>query len=312
MAESMKNLSGGDKACAFRSGMVAMVGRANVGKSSIVNALMEEKVSIVSHVEQTTRNRIRSVYSCDRGQVVLLDTPGIHKASSDLGRLMNRAARASIDGVDAVALVFDPSIKPRDEDEGWMSKLTQADVPLLFIMNKHDLPCPYAAKIKSIWAAITDQNEAVPPVIWHEVSAATGEGIELLREMLLDLVPVGPPLFPEAMLTDYPRKLAIADVIREQYFQVLRDEVPHDLAVRVSEIEEKENEWRVYADILVNRASQKGIVIGDRGRMLRRVKRAAERELGEMYEHPVVLNLWVKVEKNWSKNYWILKQLGYN
>jgi len=138
-----------------------------------------------------------------------------------------------------------------------------------------------------------------------------GSGVDDLLSVLFDAVPEGPALFPEEMLTDFPRKLAIGDVIREKYFKVLHDELPHDLAVRVGEIVENGDEWTIYADVLVNRPTQKGIVIGDKGRLLRKVKREATQDLEQMFECKIKLELWIKVEKNWAKNHWILKQLGY-
>ncbi len=301
--------SGGDEK---KSGMVAIVGRANVGKSSLMNTILQDKVSIVSHVAQTTRNQIRGIHSDEQGQLVFLDTPGVFKSSSDLGRLMNRAARASIDGVDVVMLVLDPSGKPREEDEGWMRKLARSPVPVVMVLNKRDLDWPYESFYREAWGRCTAEGEPEPSVVWMEASAQTGLGVPELLSQLYDLVPCGPLLFPEDTLTDFPRRLAVADVIREQYFQVLRDEVPHDLAVCVRDLQESESGWQVHADILINRPTQKGIVIGEKGRLLRRVKRAASRDLSEMYAVPVTLHLWIKVEKNWSRNFWILRQLGYS
>ncbi len=295
----------------FRCGIAALIGRANVGKSSLLNTMVGDKVSIVSHVAQTTRNMVRAVHTEARGQLVFLDTPGVHKTACDLGKIMNRTARASIAGADAIVLVLDPSTPVREEDEGWMHKLSRSDIPLVFVLNKQDLPCPYEQAYRAAWARGGAAVGGGPPVLWMPVSAVTGTGIDALLAVLFDAVPEGPALFPEEMLTDFPRKLAIADVIREKYFKVLRDEVPHDLAVRVEEISETADLWTIYADVLINRPTQKGIVIGEKGRLLRKVKRESVLELTAIYERPVELNLWIKVEKNWTKNHWILKQLGY-
>ena len=296
----------------LKSGIVALVGCANVGKSSLLNRILQEKVSIVSNVAQTTRNMVRGIHSEARGQLVFLDTPGVHKASYDLGRIMNRTARASISGSDVALLVMDPSTCVWDEDEGWMRKLLRAeDNQIVFVLNKQDLACPFESAYRECWKRICEAEGTTKPVLWLPVSAQTGAGIEDLLSILFDAVPCGPALFPEDMLTDFPRKIAIADAVREKYFKVLRDEIPHDLAVRVDDIKEEGGGWTVYADILINRPSQKGIIIGQKGRLLRKVTREAELELSAMYDHPVVLKLWVKVEKNWTKNHWILKQLGY-
>ncbi len=296
----------------LRSGIVAIVGPANVGKSSLLNCILKEKVSIVSQVAQTTRNTIRGIHTEERGQLVFLDTPGVHKATYDLGRIMNRSARASVSGADVAVLVLDPSVHVWDEAEGWMRKLLRMeDVQVVFVLNKQDLDWPFEQDFRDCWKRVCDDEGLSRPIVWMPVSAATGEGVDALLALLFDAVPYGPPLFPEEMLTDFPRKIAIADVIREKYFKVLRDEVPHDVAVRVSEIEETGDTWKIDADVLVNRPSQKGIVIGHKARLLRKVKREAMAEIESMYDCRVDLQLWVKVEKNWTKNHWVLKQLGY-
>ncbi len=305
-----KSETQGPEAAGYRCGVVALVGRANVGKSSLLNAVLEEKVSIVSPVAQTTRNRVRAVYSEPQGQLVFLDTPGVHKAVGDLGKIMNRAARSAIEGADVAVLVLDPTQELRDEDTGWMRKLAAADLDLMIVLNKSDLPQPFINACQAAWKEACGDQER--PVQWLRLSAFNGEGIKEWREALLALVPEGPALFPEEMLTDFPRRLAIADVIREKYFRVLHDELPHDLAVRVGEIVESDAGWTIYADVLVNRPSQKGMVIGEKGRLQRKVKREAVQDLERIYECPIQLELWVKVEKNWAKNHWILKQLGYS
>ena len=295
-----------------KSGMYAIVGRANVGKSSLMNAMLSDKVSIVSPIAQTTRNRIRGVLSDARGQLVFLDTPGVFKAQHDLGRIMNKAARAAVEGVDGVVLVLDPSCALRDEDVGWMRKLSRGGTPLHIVLNKQDLGWTQEGPCRQAGEEACERADAPVVATWHRVSALRNEGVRELVDTLFAEAPEGPPLFPEDLLTDFPRQLAVADVIREKYFEVLRDEVPHDLAVRVTALEEGESGWTVHADILVNRSSQKGIVIGEKGRLIRRVKRSASRDIAEMYDVEITLHLWVKVEKNWSRNFWILRQLGYD
>lgn len=293
----------------LRCGMAALVGRANVGKSSLLNAILGDKVSIVSAVAQTTRNMVRAIHTEARGQLVFLDTPGVHKASYDLGKIMNRTARTSIAGTDVALLVLDPSTPVREEDEGWMRKLVKEELHLIFVLNKRDLDWPYEKAYREAWERC--RGDITRPALWMPVSAVSGVGIDDLLSVLFDAVPEGPLLFPEEMLTDFPKKLAIGDVIREKYFRVLHDELPHDLAVRVGNIEESDEGWTIYADILVNRPTQKGIIIGEKGRLLRKVKREATADLEAIYERKITLVLWIKVEKNWSKNHWILKQLGY-
>ena len=292
-------------------GLIAVVGRASVGKSTFVNAVFEEKVSIVSDIPQTTRTLVRGILTEPRGQLVLLDTPGVHKAEYDLGRLMNRVARASVEGVDAVLLMLDASTSPRIEDDGWIRRLLRETVPVLAVLNKSDVPQGHADEYRKLWETIAAEKQSTKTAEWVEISARTRDGVDQLVSRLFELLPQGPLLFPAEMLTDHPRKINMADIIREKYFGKLQDELPHSLAIEVETVEEKPDEWIVHGTILVERSSQKGIVIGHKGRLLRRVCESAGRELSEMYGIPVTLDLWVKVEKDWTKNFWILKRLGY-
>lgn len=297
---------------ALRCGLVAVVGRANAGKSTLVNAILEEKVSIVSPVAQTTRSLVRGILTEPRGQLVFLDTPGVHKASYDLGRLMNRVARASIEGADVVLLVFDASAPPRPEDEGWVRRLLHEGTPCVAVLNKKDRPKGGGQAYRDLWTRIAAEKNVDRTPTWIALSARTGENVAALVDLLFETVPPGPLLFPEDVLTDYPRKLAIADIVREKYFLVLREELPHALAVGIDTLDENETgAWTAKGSVYVHKNSQKGIVIGHKGRLLRQVRQAAEKELAEIYGRPVALELHVKVEKNWSRNFWILKRLGY-
>lgn len=296
---------------AGRAGVVAIVGRTNVGKSTLVNHLLGEKVSIVSDTVQTTRNVIRSILTEPRGQIVFLDTPGVHKAQGEMGKNLNKAARSAVNGTDAILLVIDVSTKPALEDDGWLRRLTREEVPCIIVLNKNDRQNNKADEYKQLWAEIKAEKESSLEPIWVSVSALRGDGMPDLLDTMFAQVPEGPPLFPDDILTDYPRRLNMADVIREKYFQRLRDELPHAIAVWVENIDEQEKKWVVDASIYVERHSQKGIVIGEKGRLLKWVREQAERDLYEMYGVRFKLNLWVKVEKNWRKNFWILKQLGY-
>ncbi len=287
--------------------MAALVGRANVGKSSLVNRILGEKLSIVSPVAQTTRNLIRGILTEALGQVVFLDTPGIHRAQNDLGRMMNRMSRMSIEGTDVVMPVFDASAAPRQEDLGWMKKLSREETPVVAVLNKVDLGAGHADAYREAWATEAPAKTAE----WFEVSAETGKGVEDLMARLFEMMPEGPLLFPEDMLSDFPRKLAVADVVREKLFHQLHDELPHNIAVWIENLEEAEGAWEVYGFIYVQKFSQKGIVIGEKGRRLRKVRRQAEAELASMYDVTVKLNLTVKVEKNWDRNFWLLKKFGY-
>lgn len=329
------------------AGVVAVVGRTNAGKSTLVNRLVGEKVSIVSPVVQTTRTTVRGVLTEARGQLVLLDTPGLHKSRTVLGTAMNKAARASASGADAVLLVCDASRPPELEDEGWMQRLARSPVPVAIFLNKADESCRERA-FREAWdravahaearaaesAAAPASNAAPPanpekpwkrkrreagelrPIVrprWLSGSAKTGEGVDALLDALFGLLPAGPLLFDGDMLTDHPEKLAVADVIREKLFGHFRDELPHSIGVSVERVERRgDGSVAVSGTVYVRKANQKGIVLGEKGRTLRTAKRRAEAELRDYFGAPSVdCELWIRVEPDWDENFFLLRKLGY-
>ena len=305
-----------------KAAMVGVVGRTNAGKSTVVNQMVGEKVSIVSPVEQTTRNTIRGIVEDPRGQLVLLDTPGLHKAVGPLGKLLNGMARASSAGVDILLVVFDAAHEPQLEDEGWMSRVArERPEKVVFALNKCDRSPFYETMFRDAWKNV-DRREgaaetfaarpAPPEPVWVTCCGIRKGGCDALMDALFDLAESGPALFPEDVVTDYPRKLAIADVVREKLLQRLRDEVPHEVGVAVKDLyEDRKRGWDVAVTIYVNRPSQKGIVIGPRGSLLKAVRQSAEPELSDMFGVKVRLELWVKVEPNWMKNGRLLAEMGY-
>ena len=305
-----------------KAAMVGVVGRTNAGKSTVVNQMVGEKVSIVSPVEQTTRNTIRGIVEDPRGQLVLLDTPGLHKAVGPLGKLLNGMARASSAGVDILLVVFDAAHEPQLEDEGWMSRVArECPEKVVFALNKCDRSPFYETMFRDVWKNV-DRREGVaetfaarpapPEPVWITCCGIRKGGCDALMDALFDLAEPGPALFPEDVVTDYPRKLAIADVVREKLLQRLRDEVPHEVGVAVKDLyEDRKRGWDVAVTIYVNRPSQKGIVIGPRGSLLKAVRQSAEPELSDMFGVKVRLELWVKVEPNWMKNGRLLAEMGY-
>jgi GTP-binding protein Era len=295
----------------LRSGIVAVVGRASTGKSTLMNALLGEKVTIVSPIPQTTRAIVRGILTEARGQIVFLDTPGIHRSKNDLGRTMNRRARAAAEGADAVLLVLDAASHPFQEDEGWMRRLLFSPCPIVMALNKCDRSPLHADDYVTLWRRIEQEKHAAKPVDWIRISALQGDGLSDLIALLFERLPIGPQLFPEDILTDYPRKLAIADIVREKYNEVLRDELPHALAVEIEDIKEEQGAWTADGLVIVEKPSQKGIVIGAKGRLLKQVCERAEGELSEMYGRPIRLDLHVKVYPKWTRNHWMLKRLGY-
>ena len=291
--------------------MVGVVGRTNAGKSTIVNRLVGEKVTIVSPVEQTTRNTVRGIVADPRGQLVLLDTPGLHKAVGPLGKLLNGMARATSAGVDILCVVFDASREPQMEDEGWMARVArEKPQKCVFVLNKADRRPFFATMFREAWANAGANATDVKPM-WVETAATRPGGADSLMDALFSLAEPGPLLFPEDVVTDYPRKLAIADVVREKLLQRLKGEVPHETGVVVQDIAERKGRWEVAATVYVNRPSQKMIVIGPRGSLIKAVRISAEAELSDVFSVKVMLDLWVKVEQNWMTNGRLLAEMGY-
>ena len=304
-----------------KAAVVGVVGRTNAGKSTVVNRLVGEKVSIVSPVEQTTRNTIRGIVEDPRGQLVLLDTPGLHKAVGHLGKLLNGMARASSAGVDILLVLFDAAHEPQLEDDGWMRRVAkEAPAKCVFALNKCDRSPFYETMFRDLWRevladrAAAAQEDAPPPPepVWVKACGIRPNGCDALMDALFGLAEPGPALFPEDIVTDYPRKLAIADVIREKLLQRLHDEVPHEIGVVVTDVDERRRTaWDVAATIYVNRPSQKAIVIGPGGSLVKAVRMSAEPELSDIFGVRVRLELWVKVVPNWMKNNRILAEMGY-
>lgn len=297
--------------------VVGIVGRTNAGKSTLVNRLVGEKVSIVSPVEQTTRNTVRGIVADPRGQLVLLDTPGLHKAVGTLGTLLNRMARRSAAGTDITCVVFDASQEPQLEDVGWMQRVAkESPEKVVFVLNKADMRPFFRTMFEDAWKESLASRpfiDSLPPPkpVWVECSAISDDGAKPVMDSLFDLSEEGEPLFPEDVVTDYPRKLAIADVIREKFLAKLHQELPHELGVYVKDISESKGCWAITADVLVNRPSQKPIVIGRSAQTIKFARKNAEKELSEIFDVKVSLELWVKVEPNWMKNRKILSDMGY-
>ena len=303
--------------------VVGIVGRTNAGKSTLVNRLVGEKISIVSPVEQTTRNTIRGVVADPRGQLVLLDTPGLHKAEGNLGRILNRMARRSAAGTDILCVVFDAAEEPQMEDVGWMQRvIRERPEKVVFVLNKADRAPFFETMYRDAWGEEVEKlsvesksdpqlADDVPDPTWVKAIATTEGGANAVLDALFDFAEEGEPLFDDDIVTDYPRRLTIADSIREKYLAKLHQELPHELGVVVKKIDDDTQRWKVTADILVNRASQKPIVIGTGAQTIKYVRKCAERELKDIFGIKVELELWVRVEPNWMKNERLLAEMGY-
>ena len=312
--------------------VVGIVGRTNAGKSTLVNRLVGEKVSIVSPVEQTTRNTVRGIVADPRGQLVLLDTPGLHKAVGTLGKLLNRMARRSAAGTDVTCVVFDAAQEPQLEDVGWMQRIAkERPEKVVFVLNKADRSPFFEAMYRDAWKEAVEKVEAGERVervervegrvkdlsqpLWVKCIATTEGGAKTVLDALFDFAEEGEKLFDDDIVTDYPRKLAIADSIREKYLAKMHQEVPHEMGILVKRIKETkvrgEDRWEVDVEVLVNRASQKPIVIGRGAETVKYVRKCAERELSDVFGVKVAMEIWVRVEPNWMKNERLLAEMGY-
>jgi GTP-binding protein Era len=278
----------------FRSGFVSLVGRPNVGKSTLLNRILGHKVAIVSDKPQTTRHRIQGVLDRPDAQVVFVDTPGIHKPRTPLGERLNVAAESTIGDVDVVVLVIDAT-QPLGRGDRWVADRIPRDA--VVVVNKVDAARPETVLSQLHAAAELDRSEYFP------VSAKTGDGVDALVEHLVSRLPEGPRYYPEGMVTDVPEAFQVAELVREQLLAVAREELPHSIATRVTEWE-----WpHIRVEILVERESQKGIVIGHRGAVLKQVGTAVRRQLPE----GAYLELHVKVDKDWQRRPGSLDRLGF-
>ncbi len=279
----------------MKSGFVTLVGRPNVGKSTLLNQLLGTKVSIVSDKPQTTRTQVRGVLNRPDAQIVFVDTPGIHKPVSALGERLNASATDAIGDVDAVCLVVDAADGIGRGDQ-FIAKRVPADT--IVVVNKIDQASP--EKVLTQLSAAADQLDLSE---YFPVSAATGSGVPALLEHLLAVLPEGPQYYPDDMITDVPEAFWVAELVREQLLAVTREEVPHSIATRVTEWE-----WpRIRCEILVQRDSQKGIVIGKKGSVLKQVGIEVRKQLPE----GAFLELFVKVDKDWQRRPLALERLGY-
>ena len=294
----------------FRSGFIAIIGRPNVGKSTLLNALLGQKIAAVSPKPQTTRKRQLGIFTTDNAQLVFVDTPGMHTARHKLGTFLNQEAEESLEGVDAIVWLVDASVKPAEEDRQIAALLnrTPRRTPLVLAANKMDLVPDevLTPRLEAYQASVKKEAHGI------SISATQNKNLDLLLELLISLSPFRSPEFDEEQVTDsYERDIA-ADLIREACLQKLREEVPHGVGVRVDEFAERQNGMLyIAATIFVERESQKGIVIGEGGKMLKQIGSAARKEIEEMGGRPVFLELRVKVLKDWRNDENAMKRLGY-
>jgi GTPase len=292
-----------------RSGFVAIVGRPNVGKSTLLNRLLGQKIAIVSPKPQTTRNRITGIRSRPDSQIVYVDTPGLHPSRGKLGEFMAAIAAQALEEVDAVVFVTEATAGGVALDESALAALAEVEAPVLLALNKVDLVADKRRILPLLeaYAARYPFRELIP------ISASRGEGVDRVERAILALLPAGPAFYPPDQLTDQPETFFVAETIREQLFLLTHQEVPYAAAVRVEELVEREGGSRLYirAVIFVEQPSQKAIVIGEGGAMLKRIGQAARRELEAFFGVPVYLDLWVQVRRHWRRNEAALREFGY-
>ena len=290
----------------FRSGIVAVVGRPNVGKSTLVNAMAGRKIAIVSDKPQTTRRHIRAILTTDEAQVVITDTPGFHKPRTLLGKRLNALVGDAVEGVDAVVLVVDADAGiGRGDAFVYERQVANADGMKICVVNKTDRLDHHRLVPQLAAAEALGQFDEIVPL-----SARSGEGVDTLLRLIVAHLPEGPPLYPPGDTTDQPLEIALAELVREQALRMMRQEVPHSIAVVVEELERDGDLTRIHASIVVERESQKGIVIGKGGETLKAIGTAARMQMEELLGTRVFLDLRVKVLKEWQGDPKALDRLG--
>ncbi|HHV35280.1 MAG TPA: GTPase Era [Syntrophomonadaceae bacterium] len=291
----------------IKSGFACIIGRPNVGKSTLLNQFMGRKVAIVSDKPQTTRNRILGILTTEEAQVVFIDTPGIHKPRHKLGAYMTRVAKETLEEVDLVIYVVDASVLPGTGEDYILDQLRDVSTPVLLVLNKIDLiKKPELLPLIDWFSKRFNFQEIVP------VSALTAENLEKLRELIAGNLKDGPFFYPAEMVTDQPEVFVAAEVIREKVLHLTREEIPHAVAVAIEDMKERKNGLiYINAVIYIERDSQKGIIIGRGGGMLKEIGQLARQELEAIFGNKVYLDLWVKVKKDWRDNEAALRSFGY-
>lgn len=292
----------------FKSGFVSIVGRPNVGKSTLLNQILKTKLAIMSDVAQTTRNTIQGIYTDDEAQIIFMDTPGIHKPQDGLGNFMNTTALNSIYGVDMVLFIVPANETIGRGDRFIIERLKEADGPVFLLLNKCDLVSKEeVVKKLTEWKELFDFKEIIP------ISALEDQNVDTLISTIKNYLNEGMMYYPKDQMTDHPERFVMAEFIREKILYFTREEVPHSVAIVVERMAEQEDgSVEVIATIVVDRKSQKGILIGKQGSMIKKIRQNAQREMKRFLQIPVHLELFVKVENNWRNKQKYLKEFGYN
>lgn len=293
----------------FKSGFATLIGRPNVGKSTLMNHLIGQKIAITSNKPQTTRNRIQTVYTSEEGQIIFLDTPGIHKAKNKLGEYMVTAAESTLKEVDVVLWLVEPSTFIGNGERHIAEQLRRAGVPVILIMNKIDTAeKSEISRFMEAYRPLLDFADMIP------VSALWGQNLDRVIRAIFRYLPYGPKYYDDDTVTDQPKRQIAAELIREKALRCLEEEIPHGIAVSIERMREREDGMimDIEATIICERESHKGIIIGKGGTMLRRIGSQARREIEKMLEMQVNLQLWVKVKKDWRDSDFMIKNFGYD
>ena len=291
----------------FKSGFVAIVGRPNVGKSTFMNYVLGQKIAIMSDKAQTTRNKIQGVYTKEDAQIVFLDTPGIHKPKHELGEFMVKSAYSALKEVDAVLFMVNVSEKRGPGDDFIIEKLKGIKTPIFLVLNKIDLVSP-----EVLLERVESYKDALDFAGVFPISVLQGNNVNELMAGLINALPEGPQYYPADQITDHPEYFVVSELIREKILQLTQEEIPHSVAVTVDKMQKDEfDKVHVYANIIVERKSQKGIIIGKGGRLLKEIGTKSRRDIQQLLGNKVYLELWVKVEKDWRKRKSNLQEYGY-
>ncbi len=292
---------------AYKSGFVALIGRPNVGKSTLMNCLIGQKIAITSDKPQTTRNRIQTVLTLEEGQIVFLDTPGIHKSRNRLGDYMVNVAERTLDEVDVVCWLVEPSAFIGAGERHIIERLRKTKTPVILVINKTD-----TVKREEILLFIDTYRKELDFAEIVPVSALKGDNTEELVKCILQYLPYGEPFYDEDTVTDQPTRQIVAELIREKALRLLSEEIPHGVAVSIESMRERGRLCDIEATIVCEKDSHKGIIIGKGGGMLKKIGSAARADIEELLEMKVNLQLWVKVKKDWRDSDFLLKNFGYN
>ncbi len=290
----------------YKSGFVTVIGRPNVGKSTLVNSLVGEKINIISPRPQTTRNSIKAIYTGDEGQVIFIDTPGIHEARNELDKYMLDEAYGSLEGIDLIIFILDGSTYWGKNDQLIYNQVKNSNNEIIYVMNKIDKISNKELIKKQKKYSQKVGKEVIP------ISALNDKNIDTLKEEIFKKLPEGPQYYPDDMITDQIERFVFAELIREKIFYLTREEVPYGVAVLVEEVKERENEdYYVRANIYVEKKSHKGIIIGKNGKMIKKIGREARKSIEDLMQTKVYLDLWVKVLKDWREKDNLLRRMGY-